>query len=96
MAETVAIIRKDARNLGYCIDPVFGEDAITIRPVPRAMADTVREGEIWQGRLGIVRHFGSRDRNGKKILIQFFIPQRRSCINHALKTSFSGYRNNRP
>jgi hypothetical protein len=89
VGDCVAVIRQDAKKIGLCIDPVFAADSVTIRPIPRNMLHLVKEGEVWIGRLGLVYFHGKRDKNGKKILIQFFIPERKTTIYHALKNTVS-------
>ena len=87
--ECIAIIKTDARGVGLCIDPIFAPDAVTIRPVPRALHGKMVAGEIWEGRFGVVHHYGKHDKNGKKILVQYFIPLRKTTVQHVLKDTIS-------
>lgn len=82
--DIIATIKRDAKGIGLCIDPVVGQDTVIIRPIPRAMLSKVNEGEIWEGRLGIMHDKGARNKYGKKILLQFFIPVKKRTLQYAV------------
>lgn len=79
-----ATLKKDAQGIGLCIPPVIGRDTITIRPIPRAFLSKVKEGEVWEGRLGVIHDKGMRNKYGKKILLQFFIPLKKRTLQYAV------------
>lgn len=56
-------------------EPDNPDEAIFFHPLPKGLADKVKEGDIWEGRLGRLWDTEKQDVSGRKIFIRYFIPE---------------------
>lgn len=56
-------------------EPDVMDDALVFHPVPKTLLVNVKEGDIWEGRLGRLWDANKTDKNGKKVFIRYFIPE---------------------
>ena len=67
-----------SKNKGvYEGEPELRGKEIIFHPVPQKLVSfyRIRPGDIWYGQLGYKKFTGKRDKKGRPIYIQYFIPK---------------------